>query len=68
MELLRRRRDFLRHRQGIGSNRVPPEVEIAGLDIPEMGAPGYPEFIESIAPEQIPASQIAEAKALLAMS
>jgi Amt family ammonium transporter len=52
----------------IGSNRVPPEVEIAGLDIPEMGAPGYPEFIESIAPEQIPASQIAEAKALLAMT
>jgi Amt family ammonium transporter len=47
----------------LGSNRVPPEVEIAGLDIPEMGAPGYPEFIQHTAPEQVPASEIAEAKA-----
>ena len=29
----------------LGSNRVPAEVEIAGLDVPEMGIPGYPEFI-----------------------
>jgi len=29
----------------LGSNRVRPEVEVAGLDIPEMGAPGYPEFV-----------------------
>ena len=25
--------------------RVPPEVELQGLDIPEHGTPGYPEFI-----------------------
>ena len=24
--------------------RVPAEVEIEGLDIPEVGAPGYPDF------------------------
>ena len=42
----------------LGSNRVPPEVEIAGLDIPEMGAPGYPEFITPIAPEMISYSQV----------
>ncbi len=29
----------------LGSNRVSAEVEIAGLDVPEMGLPGYPEFI-----------------------
>ena len=29
----------------LGSNRVSAEVEIAGLDIPEMGVPGYPEFV-----------------------
>lgn len=42
----------------LGSNRVPPEVEVAGLDIPEMGAPGYPEFITPLAPEMISQSQI----------
>lgn len=47
----------------IGSNRVPPEVEIAGLDIPEMGAPGYPEYIDSMAPENVPASQVSDARA-----
>jgi Amt family ammonium transporter len=47
----------------LGSNRVPPEVEIAGLDIPEMGAPGYPEYIKVVTPDQIPASEIAAAKA-----
>ncbi|HVU00550.1 MAG TPA: ammonium transporter [Polyangiaceae bacterium] len=31
-------------------NRVSAEVEIAGLDIPEMGIPGYPEFITHAAP------------------
>jgi Amt family ammonium transporter len=46
-------------------NRVPPEVELAGLDIPEMGAPGYPEFITSVGPEEIPASDVAAAKASL---
>jgi len=44
-------------------NRVPPEVEIAGLDIPEMGAPGYPEFITSVTPDEVPASDVAAAKA-----
>jgi Amt family ammonium transporter len=39
-------------------NRVSPEVEVAGLDIPEMGAPGYPEFITPMAPEMISMSQI----------
>jgi len=34
-----------------GGNRVPTQVELAGLDIPEMGAPGYPEFISHAAPE-----------------
>jgi Amt family ammonium transporter len=42
----------------LGGNRVPPEVEVAGLDIPEMGAPGYPEFITPMAPEMISQSQI----------
>jgi ammonium transporter, Amt family len=42
-------------------NRVPAAVEIAGLDIPEMGAPGYPEYITSITPDEVPASEIAEA-------
>src|SRR5262249_47611340 len=28
-------------------NRVSPEVEVAGLDVPEMGVPGYPEFIRT---------------------
>ncbi len=41
-----------------GTNRVTPEVEIAGLDIPEMGAPGYPEFISHVGPEQVPSSQL----------
>jgi Amt family ammonium transporter len=50
----------------LGSNRVPAAVEIAGLDIPEMGAPGYPEFISSMVPEQVPASEVASAKAQLA--
>src|SRR4051812_38806016 len=47
----------------LGSNRVPPEVEIAGLDIPEMGAPGYPEFFTSMAPENVPSSEVSAAKA-----
>jgi Amt family ammonium transporter len=36
-----------------GGNRVSPEVEVAGLDIPEMGAPGYPEFITQTSMEVI---------------
>jgi Amt family ammonium transporter len=46
----------------LGSNRVTAEVEIAGLDIPEMGAAGYPEFVASRRPEEVPATEIAEAK------
>ena len=45
-----------------GGNRVTPEIEIAGLDIPELGAPGYPEFINHVAPEQVPSSQILAAR------
>jgi Amt family ammonium transporter len=47
----------------IGSNRVSPEVEIAGLDIPEMGAPGYPEFISHVSSENIASSEINSASA-----
>ena len=46
----------------LGSNRVSADVEIAGLDIPEMGLPGYPEFVKSIAPEEVPAADVEEAK------
>ena len=37
----------------LGSNRVSPEIEMTGLDIPEMGAPGYPEFISRLGPESM---------------
>jgi Amt family ammonium transporter len=47
----------------LGSNRVPAAVEIAGLDVPEMGLPGYPEFIPARAPEDVPATEVAAAKA-----
>jgi Amt family ammonium transporter len=40
------------------SNRVRPEIELAGLDIPEMGAPGYPEFVSHLSHEQIASSEI----------
>ncbi|HEV8605051.1 MAG TPA: ammonium transporter [Tepidisphaeraceae bacterium] len=41
----------------IGSNRVSQETEYSGLDIPEMGIPGYPEFGSgSSIPEQFPTS------------
>jgi ammonium transporter, Amt family len=32
-------------------HRVPAKVELEGLDIPEMGALGYPEFV--LKPETI---------------
>jgi Amt family ammonium transporter len=35
----------------LGSNRVHPEVELSGLDVPELGAPGYPEFISHMSTE-----------------
>ncbi len=46
----------------LGSNRVPAAVEIAGLDVPEMGLPGYPEFIPTRAPEDVPQAEVAAAK------
>jgi Amt family ammonium transporter len=39
----------------LGSNRVPAEVEVAGLDLPEMGLPGYPEFINAGTVEELAA-------------
>jgi Amt family ammonium transporter len=50
----------------LGSNRVSAEIEIAGLDVPEMGVPGYPEFVPATAVSDIPATEIAEAKAQIA--
>jgi Amt family ammonium transporter len=49
-----------------GSNRVSAEVEIAGLDIPEMGVPGYPEFVPAMAVSDIAPTEIAAAKASIA--
>ncbi|HTW94117.1 MAG TPA: ammonium transporter [Tepidisphaeraceae bacterium] len=46
----------------VGSNRVSPEVELAGLDIPEMGAPGYPEFITNMSMEQVSHSEVIAAR------
>ncbi len=40
-------------------NRVSAEVEIAGLDVPEMGAPGYPEFIPSKAAAEVSGVDVA---------
>jgi Amt family ammonium transporter len=48
----------------LGSNRVPAEVEIAGLDVPEMGVPGYPEFVKTMLPEEVPASELAAAEGM----
>ena len=31
--------------EAVWGHRVTPEVELQGLDIPEMGALGYPEFV-----------------------
>jgi Amt family ammonium transporter len=47
----------------LGSNRVSAEVEIAGLDVPEMGLPGYPEFIKVVLPTELPEAELAAAKA-----
>jgi Amt family ammonium transporter len=43
-------------------NRVSAEVEIAGLDVPEMGVPGYPEFVPAMSVSDIPPAEIAAAK------
>jgi Amt family ammonium transporter len=50
----------------LGSNRVPAEVEIAGLDMPEVGAVAYPEWIPTVAPESVPKAEVAAAKASVA--
>ena len=42
----------------VGGNRVEPAVEIAGLDVPEMGVPGYPEFVTQTSPADVPAAQL----------
>ena len=47
----------------VGGNRVEPAVEIAGLDGPEMGVPGYPEFIPQTSPADVSA-QVATVKAV----
>jgi len=31
--------------KAIGGNRVSTDTEVGGLDVPEMGVPGYPEFV-----------------------
>jgi Amt family ammonium transporter len=36
-----------------GGNRVTAQVEIAGLDVPEMGVPGYPEFLSTTSPADV---------------
>jgi len=48
----------------LGSNRVAAEVEIAGLDVPEMGIPGYPEFVKTMLPEEVPAEELAMAEGM----
>jgi Amt family ammonium transporter len=40
-------------------NRVSAEVEIAGLDVPEMGAAGYPEFIPLKTPAEVSGVDVA---------
>jgi Amt family ammonium transporter len=50
----------------LGSNRVSAEVEIAGLDVPEMGAAGYPEFVPVKLPQEVSGAEIAAAKGSLA--
>jgi hypothetical protein len=38
--------------------RVTAAIEIAGLDVPEMGVPAYPEWMPPVAPEDVPPEQI----------
>jgi Amt family ammonium transporter len=47
----------------VGGNRVSAKTEIAGLDIPEMGAMGYPETTPKVLPANITDEQVAEIKA-----
>ena len=43
----------------VGGNRVSAKVEIAGLDMPEMGALGYPEYIKHRLPSDISDATVA---------
>ncbi|HEX4797330.1 MAG TPA: hypothetical protein VH370_26285 [Humisphaera sp.] len=47
----------------VGGNRVSAKVEIAGLDMPEMGAMAYPENTKLVLPEDISDEQVAAIKA-----
>jgi hypothetical protein len=44
---------------------VTAAVEIAGLDIPEMGLSGYPDFVAPTPVENVPATEVAAAKATI---
>jgi Amt family ammonium transporter len=44
----------------VGGNRVSAKVEIAGLDMPEMGGLGYPEYIKHQLPEDISDAEVRE--------
>jgi len=43
----------------VGGNRVSAKVEIAGLDIPEMGSMAYPETTKKVLPEDITDEEVA---------
>ena len=47
----------------VGGNRVSAKTEIAGLDLPEMGAMGYPETTPKVLPENITDEQVEAIKA-----
>jgi Amt family ammonium transporter len=49
----------------LGSNRVSAAVEIAGLDVPEMGMPAYPEWFPPTPVESVPATEVSAAKAAI---
>jgi Amt family ammonium transporter len=50
---------FFKAYKAIWGVRVPPEVELAGLDIPEMGVLGYPDFVLSPTSTGAPDSGVA---------
>ena len=43
----------------VGGNRVSAKVEIAGLDMPEMGGLAYPEYIKLVLPSQVTDEDVA---------
>jgi Amt family ammonium transporter len=47
----------------VGGNRVPAKVEIAGLDMPEMGAMGYPEATRLVLPSDVSDDEVEAIKA-----